>query len=148
MPTRPASSPIRMPPGDTLTPRQGQLAAVWESSRYQPYGPGGRSGGPARLIVPDVQRRHQFGPALHADLPEHGLEVILDRERRDTERRSDLLGAAPLGGQRGDLPFARGEPVGAGDHLAQRDRLRSFDDDPDSRVAPAGGRAERRGVED
>src|SRR2546429_8687652 len=26
MPTRPASSPIRMPPGDTLTPRQGQTA--------------------------------------------------------------------------------------------------------------------------
>jgi hypothetical protein len=48
---------------------------------------------------------------LPADLAEHGLEVVLDRERRDAERRSDLLGAAPLGGERGDLPFARGKPV-------------------------------------
>ncbi len=60
--------------------------------------------------MPDVQRGDQFGAALHADLAEHGLEVVLDRERRDAERRSDLLGAAPLGGERGDLPFARGKP--------------------------------------
>jgi hypothetical protein len=63
--------------------------------------------------VPDVQRGYQFGAALHADLGEYGLEVVLDRERRDAERRSDLLSTAPLGGERGDLPFARGKPVGA-----------------------------------
>src|SRR2546429_1175186 len=33
MPTRPASSPIRMPPGDTLTPRQGQAVPRPASGR-------------------------------------------------------------------------------------------------------------------
>src|SRR6266568_4893124 len=36
MPTRPASSPIRMPPGDTLTLRQGQTATRSNGPRHAP----------------------------------------------------------------------------------------------------------------
>ena len=50
---------------------------------------------PARLIMPDVQRGDQFGTALHADLAEHGLEVILDRERRDADAEAICLVLRP-----------------------------------------------------
>ena len=76
--------------------------------------------------------------AADADFRECSLEVVLHGERRDGERRRDLLGASSLGGETGDLAFTRREAVRAGDHLAEGDGPGAFDDDPDLGVTDEG----------
>src|SRR6476646_6073008 len=103
------------PPGGP-GPARGAGRGRWSGSEDPVPGRSSRSGSlQPRPVVLEEEPGDELAPALHVDLLEDRLEVVLHRVGGEVKPRRDRVGRQPLGHQLRDPALAVGETVGVGD---------------------------------